>query len=519
MPEKPEFIQLEEGDDVPSVRDRLSFHHRKRVLIIWPEQGTVLTRKLDLVLIQRDAIRRGIQLALVTHDPQVIQHASELNISTFETIGASTRARWKRGRTGVFSNRIWRPRKDTPDPEILMPVASRVRAEEEREPLLRRLFTRALLALFVAGLAFALAYVLLPGATIILIPAQSSVEAEVTITADPQARGVDIENAVIPATLLSVTIEETGTIPTSGEQRLADVPAQGTVVFVNQTSSPVSIPVGTTLSTSAGTPILFRTIESVTVPAGTGQQLEVTIEALPNSAGELGNVDSGLINTVVGDLADRVTVRNINPTFGGSSQSLPAVTSEDQERLLAMVRQQLQSRAYLEMLPRLDESQFLILETMVIAEERSDWTTFSAQPGDAADTLTLTMRAIVEAFAINEQFGQQVAFASLARQIPRGRQIAPETITYQRGPVTNVFQNGQATFTLTGSARVVAQIDADLLRERLMGMPLPEAVDYLQRELDLLEATAPQITLTPDWFGRLPLLPFRTSIIIAEPVA
>lgn len=517
MPDRPEFIQLETGDDVPSVRDRLSFHHRKQVLLIWPEKGTVLTRKLDLVLIQRDAIRRGIRLALVTHDPQVIRHAKELNISTFETIGASERSRWKRGRTGVFSNRIWRPKKDTPNPEELMPVASRVRGEEEREPLLRRIITRLLLVVFVAGIALGLAYVLLPGATIILIPAQSSVNSEVTITADLNATGIDIENAIIPATLLSVTIEETGTAPTSGEQRLADVPARGTVVFVNQTGSPVDIPAGTNLSTSAGVPILFRTTEAATVTGGVGQQIEVPVEALPGSAGIIGNVDSGLINTVVGDLANRVTVRNINPTFGGTSESLAAVTLEDQERLLAVVRQQLQSRAYVEMLPRLDESQFLILETVRIAEERSDWTTFSAQPGDAADTLTLTMRAVVEATAINEQFGQQIAFASLARQIPRGREIEPDTIIYERGPVNNVFQNGQVTFTLRSSALVVGQIDTSLLGQRIAGMPVPDAADYMQRELDLLEGTTPQITLSPDWFGQIPWLPFRINIIVAEP--
>jgi hypothetical protein len=171
------------------------------------------------------------------------------------------------------------------------------------------------------------------------------------------------------------------------------------------------------------------------------------------------------------------------------------------------------------MLPRLDESQFLMLETVRIAEERSDWTTFSAQPGDAADTLTLTMRAVVEAIAIDEQFGQQIAFANLARQIPRGREIRPDTITYERGPVTDVFQNGQVTFSLKGSALVVGQIDTEFLRGRISGMALQDAAGYMQRELDLLEGTSPQITLSPDWFGQIPLLPFRINFIVAEPIA
>ena len=513
---RPEFIQLERGDDVPSVRDRLSFHHRKRVLLIWPEEGTVLTRKLDLVLIQRDAMRRGIQLALVTHNPQIVRHAMELNISTFETIGASERGRWRRGRMGVFSKRFWRPKKDTPDPEELMPVASRVRGEEIVVPRIRKLLGRAVLLLVVMAVIGGIGLIILPSAVVTIIPAQNVAEVDVMITADLNAGGVDIENAVIPATRLSVTIEETSTAPTSGLQALADVPAQGSVVFVNQTANAINIPQGTTVSTSAGTPILYQTLESATLPAGVGQQLEMPIEALPGSSGEIGNVDSGLINTLVGDLANRVTVRNISATFGGSSRSLNAVTQEDQDRLLATVRQQLQSRAYLEMLPRLEESQFLILETVTLAEERSDWTTFSAQPGDAADSLTLTMRAVVEATAINEQFGQQIVFARLAQQIPRGRGIVPESIVYERGPVENIFQNGLVDFRLQGRGQVIGQIDAGILKDRIAGMSVEEAQAYMQRELDLQEGIAPQISVSPNWLGRIPILPFRITTYIAE---
>ena len=113
---KPEYIQLEAGEDIASVRDRLSFIRGKRVLVIWPEQGTALTRKLDLVFLQREARRRVIQLALVTHDAQVIIHANELEISTFETIKEAENNKWRRGRTRVFTQRHHKPEHE-PEPE------------------------------------------------------------------------------------------------------------------------------------------------------------------------------------------------------------------------------------------------------------------------------------------------------------------------------------------------------------------------------------------------------------------
>src|SRR5688572_26645758 len=136
---KPEYIQLEAGEDIASVRDRLSFIRGKRVLVIWPETGTALIRKLDLVFLQREARRRVIQLALVTHDPQVITHASELEISTFETIKEAENSKWKRGRTRVFVQRHHKPEHE-PEPEDLMPIASRVRNPRKRmSDALRRL--------------------------------------------------------------------------------------------------------------------------------------------------------------------------------------------------------------------------------------------------------------------------------------------------------------------------------------------------------------------------------------------
>src|SRR5215207_10030794 len=121
MSQKAEFLQLEPDDDAISVRDRLTFLRGKRVLLIWPENGTVLTRKLDLVLIQREAVRQAIRLALVTHDDEVTRHAEELGLSAFETIGESERKRWRRGNTRVFTTRLQRP-EDEPEAEELKPV-------------------------------------------------------------------------------------------------------------------------------------------------------------------------------------------------------------------------------------------------------------------------------------------------------------------------------------------------------------------------------------------------------------
>lgn len=516
MTTKPEYVQLEPGDDVVSVRDRLSFLRGKRVLLIWPEEGTVLTRKLDLVLIQREAMRRAIRLALVTHDTTVIRHANELNISTFETIGASERGRWRRGRSKVFANRAQRP-KDEPIPDDLKEIASRIYAEESAAERRWRRIRFVIGVLLFAAVTLGIGYVFVPAATVMLTPAQRRIEATASIRVDPLANGVDVENAIIPALRLSIQIEDSGTIETTGVQALSNAPAGGSVIFINQTEQPVTIPAGTTVSTSAGEPISFRTTQEANLPGGIGLQVEVPIEALPDSAGAVGNVDSGQINTVIGPLAAQVTVRNITPTAGGASRSQRVVTQTDRDLLLAIVKQQLQTRAYLDLQARLSDSQCIILETMRIAEERSDWTTFSANVGEVSDTLSLTMRVVVEATAIEEQFGQQIVYAQMSRQVQAQEAIQPESVTYDLGceaVSSSDSSTGQAIFTMGGSGLVTSIIDIETVRQRLAGLSLNDAIAYLISELPLQQGTPPNIQIEPEWFSGLPLLPFRISIML-----
>lgn len=517
MPQKHEFVQLEPGEDVASVRDRLTFLRGQHVLLVWPEKGTALNRKLDLVLVQREAMRLAIRIALVTHDPEVARHANELNISTFETIGAADRGKWKRARSHVFADRFGRP-EDNPDPDDLMEVASRVRVARKASRM--QVLGRVVLLLLLISLTTAVAYLLIPSAIITITPAQTRLTADAAIKAvvDPENGNLDVEGGVVPAIIVRTQIEEQATIPSTGVQDLTDTPATGSVVFINKTNSSIRIPVGTQVSTSAGTPVVFRTTQDATVSAGVGLQIEVPIEAVEAAAGDMGNVDAGQVNTVAdATLVDNVDVRNISATVGGVSRAVHLISQTDHDRLIDILRQQLQDRAYTEMLPRLEANQFIIPETIHIAEERSDWMSFDHAVGDVADSLTLTMRAVVEATVVDETLAQQIAFTRLAGQLPHGHVIRPETVIYARGDVTDVAIGGGVTFSMSCSGLVVAQINVQDLQQHLAGLTPEEAAGLLVREIDLAEGTNAEIALAPTGLTRLPLLPLRITIQTQSP--
>jgi hypothetical protein len=517
MSQEVELIQLSTSDDAASVKDRLAFLRGRSVLLVWPESGTTLTRRLDLVLIQREAKRLAIRLALVTHDPDVKRHAAELNISAFETVGASARSKWRRGQARTFINRNHRP-EDAPEPDELMPIASRIRVESADTPLSRlvRWVVRALLLLVLTALALALTYLLVPGAVVSVSLRQETLTVSAEITADPNSEtgAVNIERGEIPALRLQVEVEERGSIPTSGTQQLGSVPARGTVVFINKTERAVEIPADLVITSSSAPEVFFRTLQSASVPAGLGLQIEVPVEALPNTLGENGNVGAGALDRIIGALADQVDVRNVAPMTGGISSAVRAVTQADRDSLLATLRQQLQTRAYAEMLPQLSASQFIIPETIGIVEERADWTVFDHAVGDAADTLTLTMRAVVEAVVVDEIGAQQIAFSRIASRVPPGWVI--RQIDFERAGMVRVDETGKVSFTMNASAFVQAPLDVGRIREQLAGRSISEAEAYLRQQVEIDTSKGVEVRVSPDWLGQMPLLPLRIAVRVVD---
>lgn len=512
--QQPTYIQLDNNEDVVSIRDRLSFIRGQRVLIIWPEDGTAITRKLDLVFVQREARRRVIQLALVTHDEEVISHATELGISTFETIKEAETSRWKRGRTRVFINRHHKP-ENTPEPEDLMPVASRVRKPRKRIAPLARLAIRISVLAIVLGVLLGMIYVIVPSATVTFAMAQDLIQVETTITADPNALDIDVERRIIPATRYSATVQTIQQIETTGIEQGSSTRAIGVVTFSNESNSPIVVPSGTQVRTSTGQTITFETTSDTTVPAN-DSIANVPIIAIDDFSGEIGNVSASTINVVLGTLGSTISVTNSVSTSGGVNQEYNIVTSDDLSQLMGIARQYLQGIAFGEIEAELTDSQTIIIESLDIPEEllRNDWITFSHTIGDRSDLVSLDIRVIVEALVIEDRFAQQIVFAQVSAEKPPEMALNPESFLYRRGRVIETTIDNLTTFEAFGEGIVSAQLDMYRLQTDLTRRPLDEAQRLIAATVDIAPNSQPIIAVYPSWFNQMPILPIRIDIQI-----
>ncbi|HML23880.1 MAG TPA: baseplate J/gp47 family protein [Aggregatilinea sp.] len=509
MENRLQLLHLEPDDDAASIRDRLTFVKARFVLLVWPDAGDVLQRKLDLLLVQRQAQRLGIALALVTADRAVIGNADELNISVFDSIDLARHGRWKKPRNKVFV-----PQRDL---EAQMALAEEVLRQREAmmytpEELRRRRVGRWLAfgAAMVALLACV--YLIAPSAIVTVSPATDQIFVRVPIVADPALTDIDVEGARVPSSVIEQESTARVTVQTSERESVGASLAQGIVVFGNTTDQPVFLPLGTVVATDEVIPVRFETTAETTLPAGTNSTVNVPIRAAAEDAGADGNVGPGEIVVVEADFADRVTVSNPNATYGGATQERGIVTQADYDRLLVLGRQQVLQNARDTLLHQLSGEQFLVPGSVQIVDERTEWTVYSAFVGDTADSVTLDLRAGVQAVVVDERQARQVAYTGLAPYIQPGLEVSPDALTISLGDIEQIDADGRVAFQMVVDGKLAVALSADDVRERVAGVSVSEARRRLEREFVLDPERPPQIDTWPGWWNRLPVLPVRISV-------
>lgn len=509
-------IQLEPYDDVVSIKDRLQFVKTNRILLVLPNKGNVLQRKLDLVLVQREAARQGLRLALVTTDPTVAEHARELNISAFYTVEQARTSRWSRPRNKVFVDRADRPAQMDPfEFEDLQRRATRLKSAPSRfQWTLNRLTSGLIFGAAVIAFLFVL-FATIPSASVTITPASDQISASIPMIADPDIQRPLPEILTVPAENRRLIQDATVEIATTGRRNAENSLAEGVVSFTNNTGLATLIPSGTVIQTATSPAIQFETLDDVALAARQGATADVSIRALESSSGVQGNVGSDAITVVPGSLAESVSVTNFNPTYGGGVTETAFATQADQDRLLNLVRQQLLQNARDFLRLSLDEgSSYLVNDSISIAEERT--LIYSAEVNEPADNISLTMQGVVEVTIIDLNAARIIADVVIKKDyIPNGRVPVDGTITYRRGDVIEFLPDGRIAFQMRVEGESIVDIDPQSVRELIAGSSARDAQAKMEETYLLDPRHPPEIDTFPGFINRLPFFPARIHVEIS----
>ncbi len=496
---KEQVLHLDLNDNYASARDKMGWAQTPRVLLVWPARGRVLARPIDLLLLQRHARRLGAQLALVTTDPLVRDNARQLGLPTFSSVEASR-------------IRLWRTRGPR-EPQRLKPPLDRsaLRPPPSYQPASWPVWliwmVRSAIFLAATGGLVALALAVVPGATVTVTPASHTISTVVAVVADPALTRIDGNS--VPARKVRVEVETTGQTATTGLTEVPSVPAAGSVVFTSLDGVVTVVPAGTGLRTTSGDQIRFRTLQTAPIDARLGATVVVGIQAV--DPGPAGNVAVGQINAIDGPLGLELAVTNPSPTSGGARSQKASVSADDQTRLHAQLLQQLKSDALTAMQGQLAPSEFLAPDSIAVANEVAQ--TFDHAVDEQADALQLTLRVAFTALVMGDSPTQQVAQAALAAQVPAGEALLPRSESFVRETNLHTDADGRVRFSVDAQGVAVPIIEPERVRELVKGQPVEVSQLNLVSALPL--SGAPVISVQPDWYPRLPWMPFRIDVVIA----
>jgi hypothetical protein len=396
-----------------------------------------------------------------------------------------------------------------------MPRVTRRRNALTKSQRRRRFLGKVLVGLLLFVVMTAGFFAIIPSATVTLTPASDAISEPITIAADPALTDIDLLAAAVPAQVVRVLVPgNTVTIESSGRRDATNALAIGQVTFTNQSSGPVFIPAGTVISTETIPPVRFRTDVDAPLPAEAGATIDVAITALADSSGSFGNVPPGAIARVEGELETIISVENRGQTAGGGVREVAIVTQADHDRLLTLGRQAVQQAARNELLLQLpSEDKFLVPDSIRVVEERREWLTFSAQVDDPAQSVSLDMRAMVEAVVVDQLQARQLAFISLSRRLPQGRELDAASLTYRRESI-GLDEQGRYAFNMFVEGSTPFAINTEAVAERINGMSVNQARRTLENELLLDPRRPPEIRVSPIDLGLMPLLPVRIHVEI-----
>ncbi len=498
------IVQLDEQDDVISTRDKVSWSKARRVLLVWPRQGKILERRVDLLLLQRYSEQAGGQLALVTRSSEVKTNARELGIPVFKSPIRAQKMAWRSIR--VKPTFVAQEPGARTAPAVLRAMRNELNPPTHLSRALRwSVFTTAIIAFLALVLFF------MPSATVKLSPVKQDQSLVMAVWASPAINIPNLSGGM-PAYEVDVIVEGREMAASTSRTLIADQAASGQIEVANLTDQPVHVPQGSLVLTGGTTPIRFKTSLPIDLPGNPGDKLLVSV--LAEQPGSSGNVGAGQIQSLEGPLGMRVLVTNPAPTSGGSDRAVPAPSPADYAHLRSKLMDQLKQNALDELRAQLSSGQRMLDPTLtmkqVIKEEREPE---ADQPGDQ---LRLTMQVTYSAWYVKDSDLNQIGQSALDANLPKGFKptqgslqvdfLSP--VRVNSGPLDS---EGAARWELEVNRQIEAELPKDRVLALVQGQSPAGAVQRLAGALPLEDP--PQVELYPAWWLRMPFFVYRIEVV------
>ena len=490
---KTDTITLQNFDNIDSIIDKLnqlieapgSSH---RILLIWPRHGRLLTEEIEFAQLRAWAAERNCQIAIVPNHPIVQMIAADQNIETFPDRKTAERENWRMKTT--FSA----PTKPEERRLILAELEADRIAAEPRKP---NRHIEAALSIIAIAIIAGLFYLIIPQAVIHIKTERFQRQITAIMWTNETLSAITLSGG-IPSQKETVTLDLSVQVPSTGIITGEKTLSTGTVTIENISPEYRFSPRGMIIMTEKGADgVTFQTLQDL--PLQPGQWEAVRIEAI--EPGNAGNLPAGSLILPESAFLSSFTIRQDEPTTGGSDGKRLSPSREDYQKALSLITDQIPAAAHQLFDNQIDQSRLLLtddlMETNVVTERHSP------DFGFIGDTLTVFQQIEVSARSI--RYSDLDSYSKQLIQALGNSPFADGSESYTFSIVEPPIRNeNQIEWTLSITETGTLPIDKDEIIAITQGKTPEKAAASLGNYLG--PSSVASISLFPSWFGRMPFL-------------
>ena len=199
----------------------------------------------------------------------------------------------------------------------------------------------------------------------------------------------------------------------------------------------------------------------------------------------------------------------MRPIQYGTDRIEIAPTEDDRQELAAKLHKSLENTAWEELKSKLDDEDILIPSSLVLVQTLEE--KYQPENKQPADRISLNLRIEYIALVVRADDLHQLAEEVLKATKPQGFSPLLDSIEIESITTPKLNKDGKAEWKVRAQRQLEAELSAPLTIQAALGKEPEQAKNLLKGTL--LVSEAPQISLIPSWWPRLPILPFRIEII------
>src|SRR5205807_7444907 len=216
VPRSQELVFLDADDDLGTIRSKLESSSAEEIYLVIPRRSSVLRTPLEFRILARVANEMSSETVLVTDDPSRRRLANQEGFRT---------------RRGLRTLKHLLVGPDQSPPRVVIP-------DWVPLPSFTSFFSLVGLLLIV-GLGVFGYY---PQMRVTLVPQTRTINQSVDVSIDPDAKAADPASATLPANVLSVPLDVSGSLQIPSDRTIGSDKAHGEVIITSQRPAPSTLP-------------------------------------------------------------------------------------------------------------------------------------------------------------------------------------------------------------------------------------------------------------------------------------